>query len=136
LASGDAQADFVIRHRLGAVVPPGDVEALVHSLRTLLATPNSRAAFRDRFESVVPLLTWHRAAAPLCAFACDPWLASDHPRRAHDLARSQSVSPGLPGGATPTPIWELPLKAWDALRQGGPKQLASETRAYLRWLRG
>lgn len=135
LAAGDAMSDLVAQHQLGVVVPPQDTEALTQALREVLSHPDPRVAYHERFESVRPLLTWEQVAAPLRAFAREPWRAPD--RFHHDDNNPSPGSTEMPPATPPlpTPPWKLPLKAWYTVRRGGIAQLRAEASSYLRWLR-
>jgi len=130
LTAGDSMSDLVQQHGLGILVPPLDVEAVVRALETILAQPDPRSAYRPSFEALRPQLTWERVAAPLLAFALDPW------RTAGRNAETAAAEPGPAAAAPePTPLGGLLPKAWRILRREGPGQLAGEIRSYLRWLR-
>lgn len=135
LAEGDTLSDFVAQHKLGIVVPPQDVDALVQGLKQILSNPNPRESFQEQFESVRPFLTWERAAEPLRAFAREPWMAPDDIRQTNGIGVPESVAIPLAAAPPPTPFWRLPLKAWQILRRGGVAQLRQEVTAYLRYLR-
>jgi glycosyltransferase involved in cell wall biosynthesis len=129
LAAGDSMSDLVQEHELGILVPPRDVEAMARALEAILSQPDPRRAYGPSFESLRPLLTWDRLAAPLLAFALNPWRA----------AREAGAAPGQPAATAappePTPPGRLLPKAWHILREEGPGRLATEVRSYLRWLR-
>jgi len=122
VTGGDVLADLVAREGLGAAVPPDDPRAIAAALESLLDRP--RADFAKAFDRVRPGMTWDAAARPLVDFMRDPRRAPDRP---------------LPGvGADrlrPTGLHELPARALEILREGGPLQLAEEAMRYLRWLR-
>jgi glycosyltransferase involved in cell wall biosynthesis len=135
LAEGDTLSDFVARHQLGIIVPPQDVDALVQALQEVFSLPDPRAAYKERFEAVRPLLTWERAAEPLRAFVREPWRAADRPRLTDDAANSRHID--LPAAAppAPTPWWALPGKSIGVLARRGPRALAAELRSYVHWRR-
>lgn len=127
VTGGDALSELIAQEGLGIVVPPGDVDAVAQGLRLLVSQPDARAAYRARFQAVAPRLTWQVAARPLCAFACAPWYAADRTLR---FPGAPAVTP-----PPPTPLWALPLKAVRMLITRGPRALAAEMRAYLKWKR-
>lgn len=124
LAAGDSMSDLVQEHGLGILVPPCDVDALAAALRTILAHPDPRGAYGPSFERLCALLTWEKVAAPLLAFALNPWRTSGRLEGTTPAARPE-----------PTPPGQLLPKAWHILHREGPGRLAREARSYLRWLR-
>ncbi len=130
LAAGDSMSDLVQAQGLGILVPPRDVEALTRALQAFLSQPDPRAAYAPAFDALRPQLTWERLAAPLLAFALDPWRTT---------AREAAAAGAQPGPASaapePTPLGRLLPKAWRILRREGPGGLGREARSYVRWRR-
>lgn len=124
VTEGDVLATMVAREGLGRTVPPEDVAAMVTALLALIDEPGGRLGYAGRFARVRDALTWSRAAAPLVRYLAAPERAADRP-----LADASTV------GVTPTPLDELPRRAVEVLREGGPLLVAEETIRYLRWLR-
>lgn len=122
VTGGDVLADLVVREGLGAAVPPDDPEVIVAALLPLLDRP--RADYAPVFDRIRPGMTWDAVVRPLVDFMRDPRRAPDRP---------------LPGAGAdrlrPTGLRELPARALEILREGGPLQLAEEAMRYLRWLR-
>jgi glycosyltransferase involved in cell wall biosynthesis len=67
---GDVIADLVLDRRLGWVVPPLDVSALVEAIRQLRTSPALAAECRSRVAALHPALTWETCVEPLARF-CD-----------------------------------------------------------------
>ena len=122
VTGGDVLADLVAGEDLGATVPPDDPAAIAAALRTMLDRP--RAAYAPAFDRVRPSMTWDAAARPLVDFMRDPRRAPDRPRPGAGADRLR-----------PTGLRELPARAVEILREGGPLQLMEEAVRYLRWLR-
>jgi glycosyltransferase involved in cell wall biosynthesis len=78
-SDGDGFADVIRWRNLGLVVPPGDVDALVEALYSLLADDERRAMHRAAIAEFVPEMRWSKVLAPLHEFC-------RHPTRAADLA--------------------------------------------------
>jgi glycosyltransferase involved in cell wall biosynthesis len=78
--SGDDLAERVEREQLGAVAPPGDVDALSASLERVLA--RGRDAYCANLKAAAEEQTWERVAQPLLRWISDP------------------AAPGRPVGAT------------------------------------
>ena len=130
LAAGDSMSDMVQEHGLGILVPPRDVEALARALQAILSQPDPRGAYAPLFEALRPRLTWEKLAAPLLAFALDPWRTANREAGATGGQRGPAVAP-----PEPTPLGRLLPKAWHMLRHEGPGRLGREVRSYVRWLR-
>jgi len=121
---GDVISDQVKAHDLGRVVEPGDVDGVAEAIVSLLDTPDLRGTYRVRCEQVAAAFRWDVAVRPLAEFCMSPRLAPD---KAY-LRGSLLLELG------PTPWWELPGKAWRALRLGGVRGLARQVNDYRRWL--
>lgn len=124
VTEGDVLARTVAREGLGRTVPPRDVAATAGALRALLDEPGGRDAFASSFERVRAKLTWPEAVTPLARFLADPARAPDLPAADAGLAE-----------LTATPAHELPRRAAEIVREGGPLLLAEEMVRYVRWLR-
>ena len=78
--TGDAFEPIITEGDLGAVVPPGDVDALAAAIETLLYDPDRLTATAARVRAAAPDLHWSRALAPLVAYCAAPYGAADSPR--------------------------------------------------------
>jgi hypothetical protein len=78
-SDGDSFGDVIRLHRLGLVVPPGDVDALEEALYTLLADDERRLECQAAIRDLVPEMHWGKALEPLLEFC-------RHPARAADLS--------------------------------------------------
>ncbi len=124
VTGGDVLSDLVARQGLGRAVPPEDVAAVANAIRAVMDEPAGRAGYGPRFAAVRNDLTWARAVAPLVSFARSPWRAADQPS-----------GPSSMGHVTATPLQQLPARAVEVLREGGPLLLAEEAVRYVRWRR-
>jgi len=121
---GDVLSEEVEAQQLGLVIDPGDVDGLVEAILSLVDVPNLRQAYCPRFERVAATYHWEAVARPLIEFCTAPHIAPDE-----EYVRKMSR---LDVG--PTPWWQLPGKAWYALRAGGLRGLARQVDAYRRWV--
>jgi len=121
---GDVLSEEIEAQHLGLVIDPGDVDALVEAILSLVDVPNLRQVHRPRFERIAATYRWEVIARPLIDFCTAPRLALDK-----DYVRKMSR---LDVG--PTPWWQLPGKAWHALQVGGLRGLARQVDAYRRWV--
>jgi len=126
VTEGDVLADLVAEKGLGRTVPPEDVAATAAALRALLAEPGGRGTYAARFAAVRGALTWRAATEPLARFAAAPRPAPDRPRDARGATGSDGAA---------TPIAQLPVRALELLRDGGPLLVLEEAVRYARWLR-
>jgi glycosyltransferase involved in cell wall biosynthesis len=78
VTGGDTTSEMVKTHSLGAVVSPGDEQAIAAAITRLLETPNLREAYRERFERVRRDLTWEKVCEPIAQFCDQPHFAPDH----------------------------------------------------------
>ena len=78
--AGDAFEPLITHGELGAVVPPGDVDALAAAIESLLYDPERLAATAQNVRKAAPDLQWSRALAPLVAYCAAPYGAADAPR--------------------------------------------------------
>lgn len=77
-SSGDSWSEDVARADLGAVVEPGDVEAVAEALVVLAREgAEARASRRSRLAAVAAANRWSRVARPLVDACAEPWLAPD-----------------------------------------------------------
>ncbi len=65
VSDGDAAADLVRAHALGAVVPPGDAVTTAAALLALLNKPDELAACGARARTLAQEFAWERALGPL-----------------------------------------------------------------------
>ena len=77
VTGGDETSDLVAHHNLGAVVPPGDVDAVVAAVAQLLDIVDLRKHYQPAFECVRPLFEWKRVCEPIVRFCQSPRLAPD-----------------------------------------------------------
>lgn len=122
LTQGDVLAERLAALGLAQTVPPDDPAALAAALRRLLDRP--RQDYAPAFTALRSQLSWDTVAAPLAAFMRDPRRAADRPQPGAGAAR-----------LSPTRPRDLPARALEILREGGPLQLLEEGLRYLRWLR-
>ena len=127
VTEGDVLADLIAAEGLGLTVPAEDVDAVADALRRLMTEIGSaegRSGYEARFDTVRPQLAWDVAVGPLLAFLRAPDRAPDRPE-----ADAETVQ------VTPTSAGQLPRRALEITRDGGPLMLAEEAIRYLRWLR-
>jgi len=74
---GDTFESIIDAHELGITVPPGDVEALVLALETILYTPGAAESYRSRVTEYAQSLRWEVILAPLVEFVKNPQRAAD-----------------------------------------------------------
>lgn len=128
---GDSMADLVAKHDLGEVVEYGDVDALVRALQSL-ADPGRRRESGGRSAALAQDFHWARVAAPLLEFC-------ETPRQAPDRERARAALGGPPTEPAPAQMAELrrlARRSIEALRKGGPQNVAVKGREYLRRRRG
>jgi GT2 family glycosyltransferase/glycosyltransferase involved in cell wall biosynthesis/SAM-dependent methyltransferase len=70
---GDVLSDLVRNERLGAVVPPGDPQALTRALVHLLQHPVERSGMGQRARAVSHRFRWSVAVEPLRRVLREPW---------------------------------------------------------------
>jgi hypothetical protein len=70
---GDVLSDLVRNERLGAVVPPGDPQALARALVHLLRHPVERSGMGQRARVVAQRFRWSVAVEPLRRVLREPW---------------------------------------------------------------
>jgi len=126
---GDVLADLIASRGLGVVVEPGDAEAVAQAFLDLAAMGDLRHRYAEPMESLAKEMTWQRCAEPLMAFC-------DHPARAADALVGYRFQPEERAATSMVPLEGQLRKAIASLRQGGPKRLMRDVRAYLRWRRG
>jgi glycosyltransferase involved in cell wall biosynthesis len=69
-SSGDDLAERVVREDLGAVAPPGDVDALSVALERVLT--RGRDSYAAGLRAAAEAQTWQRVAEPLARWVADP----------------------------------------------------------------
>ncbi len=127
--AGDAFAELVARHDLGAVVPAEDVDALADALVRLLSDEAARAGHSARVREVADEFTWPRVLQPLVEFCRAPSRAADAARVG--APREAEGREGRRRG------WRADARAaWRHLRTGGPRQVLAKVRWRLTRLRG
>ncbi len=125
---GDSMADLIRAEKLGAVVPVGDVEAVVAALVELGSDPGRRHACADRSRSAAERFRWSVAAQPLVDYCSAPYQAPD---RVAVVTETMATSPygTLPVQKDGT---RLLKRAVQVLGQEGPRSLIAKSAAYLR----
>ena len=68
--AGDELAERVAADRLGAVAPPGDVQALAAALEQVLE--HGRGAYAANLRAAAESRTWQRVSAPLARWIAEP----------------------------------------------------------------
>lgn len=87
---GDVFAELVAKRGLGAVVPPGDVEALASAIERLIDDGDEHARCRTRLLEVAEEFRWQRVIAPLARFCAAPHVAAD--RVSTTVQRAEQVT--------------------------------------------
>ncbi|MDQ2943019.1 MAG: glycosyltransferase family 1 protein, partial [Candidatus Dormibacteraeota bacterium] len=125
---GDSMADIIRADDLGAVVPPGDVGALVTALVDLGSDIARRQACAKRSRAAAARFRWSTVALPLIDYCDAPFQAPDRAAMRNEaLARRRDGTP-----ATPNEGRRLVRRAVEVLGSEGPKKLAAKGSAYLR----
>jgi glycosyltransferase involved in cell wall biosynthesis len=124
---GDALGDVVAAEGLGRVVSPEDVDGVADALIELLSMPDAKQHMAAAFARVRERFAWERVAAPLVAFCQAPYHAADK-------AGPARHRPGVIATPEPTPVWRLPARAWQIVRERGLGGLGTEALSYIRWL--
>lgn len=75
--SGDAFAELIEHHGLGAIVSPNNVDALEEALHQMLTDGAANRRCREAIAAYAPNLRWERVLAPLGAFCRSPRRAPD-----------------------------------------------------------
>lgn len=90
---GDTFAGLIREHRLGAVVPPEDVDALAAALDAVLYG-DDRAETAARVREIGRTFVWSRALRPLIEFCTSPRHAADRARRRSPVGKEARRSVG------------------------------------------
>ncbi len=104
LTRGDATADLVSGHGLGALVGYGDDAAAAEAIAGLLDEPLPEI----RFDAARQALTWERAAGPLVAFCREPHHAPDKGRRYSPVVKEEPME-------TSHPLISVIVLTWNGL---------------------
>ena len=123
-SDGDAMAALVRERGLGAVVPPGDVDALADALETLLYDQSAWSSAAANVVAARGDFTWDRTLAPLVEFCAEPRRAADSAQDRARLVRR----PVLPARALP----RLAARAGLVLRRGGLREAGARGWAMMR----
>jgi hypothetical protein len=123
---GDALSEVVAREELGHVVDFEDVDGVAAALIELLSLQDVKTSFAPAFARVAERFAWERVAEPLVAFCRAPWFAADK-------GEDTSIHTGVITMPEPTPVWRLPVRAWQILHRRGPAGLWREIVSYVRW---
>ena len=107
---GDTFADLITEHRLGAVVPPEDVDALAAAIESVLVDPE-RAAIGARSRAYGETFRWSRTLQPLLDFCAAPHPAADRALRRSPMRRQASR---WAGRLRHTAVW----RRTESLRKG------------------
>jgi len=90
---GDTFAGLIREHRLGAVVPPENVEALAEAIESVLYGKD-RAETAERVRGFGRTFTWSRTLRPLVEFCASPRRAADRAKRPSPVGREARRSVG------------------------------------------
>ena len=125
---GDSMADLIRAEKLGAVVPIGDVDAVVAALVELGSDPERRRACAERSRSAAERFRWSVAAQPLVDYCSAPYQAPD---RNAVVTETMATSPY---GTLPVQRDRSRLlkRAMQVLGEEGPRSLVAKSSAYLR----
>lgn len=118
ITEGSPSSDIVREEDLGHVVGYQDVAGMAEAVLHMLAMPDLRAHYRPQFEHVAGRYTWDSVVQPIVEFCRAPHFADDR---------------GYVEVPPPTPIWQLPLRAWRLLGEKGMAGLFEEARSYITW---
>ncbi|MEN9938071.1 MAG: hypothetical protein RLZZ387_4650 [Chloroflexota bacterium] len=116
VSAGDAAADLVERHGLGAVVPVGDTDAVAQAILALLVDDEGRRACGRRARTLGDEFSWERALAPLARFCRRPNMTSD---------RNRSDTPAAPPQPPADDAYKAKVAALDHLWKVQPQELDS-----------
>ena len=125
---GDSMADVIRAGDLGAVVPPGDVAAVVAALVALGSDVARRQACAKRSRATAARFRWSEVARPLIDYCAAPFQAPDLAARSEEeLTRRRDRE-----GSIQTEGRRLVRRAVKVLRSEGPRKLAAKGSEYLR----
>ena len=125
---GDSMADLIRAQDLGAVVPPGDVDAVARALVDLGSDAARRQACAGRSLSAAARFHWSEVARPLIDYCDAPFQAPD---RAAVQDAPRAATPDL-GQEPEGERRRLVRRAVQVLSSEGPMKLAEKGSAYLR----
>jgi glycosyltransferase involved in cell wall biosynthesis len=117
---GDGFAPIISGRGIGTTVPPGDVDAVVDALVTLLSDRAGAALCRARTTAVAADFRWSAVLEPLLRFCADPRRAPDEPGWPGPVVPAPDAAPGRALG-----------RAAELVRQGGVRALAGGARRRL-----
>lgn len=125
VTGGDELGERTARSGAGIVVPPGDVDAWVRALDTVLGDPEVAARCRDSAALLANEFRWRRTLDPIVAFCRAPRRASD-------------ALPWAPGEPEPADTNQVPSR-WTHVRRlrhiGGVRLAARRSLAKVRRVR-
>ncbi|MBD3308075.1 glycosyltransferase [candidate division KSB3 bacterium] len=76
--TGDVLSDVIEQHRLGLVVPPGDIARLKDAILRLADDPALLDQCRANIQRIAPQFFWRNAIQPLENFCAQPYRTSHH----------------------------------------------------------
>ena len=125
---GDSMADLIRVEDLGAVVPPGRLEAVVAALVDLGSDAARRRACGDRSRAASARFRWSVVGQPLVDYCAAPYQAPDRLAVIGEPMESSSY------GSLPVQNSRRRLlrRAAQVLRQEGPRSLITKGSAFLR----
>lgn len=129
---GDSLADLVAAERLGATVPPGDVEAVATALRELGSNPAALRACGRRSRSVATRFRWSTVLEPLVDYCHEPFRPPDRESIAADDAEAAAATAPPPAQATRGEARRVLQRGWETLRRQGVGALAAKSAEYVR----
>ncbi|MGI8608621.1 MAG: glycosyltransferase family 4 protein [Candidatus Dormibacteria bacterium] len=125
---GDAMADLVGRHDLGAEVRYGDVEGVATAL-IALSDPARRRECQERTVAVADEFRWSKVASPLIDFCARPHQAPDRALARSRQPAPRAIDPTLRG---PAELARLARRTAETIRRTGWDGVAAKVREYVR----